>query len=163
MPKIPILIRHFLAINACGVVALVLQVGAAVSEQADPGRYWVGGLVAIVLGLIVGFCMFAPASFLGSVIAWALTRFAPVRRRPVLSLLAATPFVFVFAAFLSHRLDGFYMDAMTTTPHRSTGIILREFAIYLSLPLFLYWWFTAYRPGDDDTPNQAGTGPEDPP
>jgi hypothetical protein len=152
-----ILFRHLLAIGACIVVALALwtvvyvrtYMGNTPVAQADPRRYMIGGVMAIVYGLAFGVGIFAPASFVGSFFSRCFTCFEFVRQRPRLIFLAATPFVFASASFLSYHLDCFFMDAMTTSPRRPVEFIMRGFAIYQSLPLFFYWWFTAYRCGDE--------------
>ena len=154
-----ILFRHLLAIGACVVVALALwtiiyvrtYLGHTAIAQADQGRYMIGGVLAIVYGLVFGVGIFAPASFIGSFFTLCFTCLGFARQRPLVALFAATPFVLASAAFLSYQFDCFYMAAATTSPQRSVGIVMKEFAIYQSLPLLLYWWFTAYRYGDEDS------------
>ena len=157
-----ILFRHLLAIGACVVVALVLwtityiwtYMGHTAIAQADQGRYLIGGVLAVVYGLVFGVGILAPSSLIGSSFSLCFTCFGIARQRPLVALFAATPFVFASAAFLSYQLDSFYMAAATTSPQRSTGTVLKEFAIYQSLPLLLYWWFTAYRYSDEDNPGE---------
>jgi hypothetical protein len=154
-----ILFRHLLAIGACVVAALALwtftyvwtYMGHTASAQADQGRYMIGGVLAVVYGLVIGIGIFAPASFIGSLFSLCFTCFEFSRQRPALALLAAMPVVFGSAAFLSYQLDCFFIRAVTTSPQRSAVIVMKDFATYLSLPLFLYWWFTAYRYGDEDS------------
>lgn len=154
-----ILFRHLFAVGACVVVALVLWTIVYVRTcmdntamaPADHGRYIFGSVLAIVDGLVYGVGIFAPASFMGSFFSLCFTCFSFTRRRPLLTFTAATPFVFAFAALLIYQLDCFYMDTATTSPQRSVEIVMKDFAIYQSLPLLLYWWFTAYRCDDEDS------------
>jgi hypothetical protein len=148
-----------LAIGGCVVVAMALwtftyvrtYMGHTAVAQADEGRYLIGGVLAIVYGLVIGVGIFAPASFIGSFFSLCFTCFGFARQRPLVALFAAAPFVFASAAFLYYQIDCFFMDAVTTSPHRSVGVVMKDFGIYLSVPLLLYWWYTAYRYGDEDS------------
>ncbi len=148
------------------VVALALwtiiyvrtYMGHRAIAQADQGRYLIGGVMAVVYGLVFGVGIFAPSSFIGSFFSLCFACFGFARQRPLVALFAATPFVCASAAFLSYQFDCFYMVAATTSQLRSAGTVMREFAIYQSLPLLLYWWFTAYRYSDEES-QEGASGP----
>lgn len=104
------------------------------------GGHGIGGPLAYPAGLIavIGCCavlgwgVFAPASAAGAI-------FCVVFKLP---RLAAIPIVTVAAFVLSYLLYGGYIMMVTTHPMPSTWIILKDFAIFLSVPLGSYWWLT---------------------
>ena len=158
MIKKSILFRHLLGIAACTAYFLgvwsIIYVKTYIDDtwvsHADPGRFLIGGILSVIYGLVVGIGIFAPASLAGFVLSLCLTcRFPRV---------VAAPFVLTVAAFLSYQIDGFYMVSVTTSPQRAFGIIMKDFVIYLSLPMLLYWWFTSCPDGELD--HGPGGGPK---
>jgi hypothetical protein len=109
------------------VTAVVFDLGVG-SPLAYPT-----GIVAILVGaIVIGWGIFAPASAIGA-IACALLK---------LPRLAAIPIVTVSAFVLSYLLYWGYIEWVTTHSMPSATIVLKNFAIFLSIPLGIYWWIT---------------------
>ena len=134
------ILRHFLFVVFAMVagcllwtIAYVLLLVIAVVGDfglGGPLAYPVG-LVAVIVGsAVLGWGIFAPASALGAVLC-ALLR---------LPRLAAIPFVAAAAYGLSYLLYRAYIEWVTTHPMPDAGVVLKNFAVYLSIPLGIYWW-----------------------
>lgn len=136
------LARHFLFVVfamfvgcAAWVVAYFLLLAIAIID--DQG---VGGPLALPAGLVavvaccgvLGWGIFAPASAIGAI-------FCGLMKLP---RLAAIPVVTAAAFVLTYVLYGGYIEVVTTGSMPSPGIVLKNFAIYLSVPLGAYWWLT---------------------
>lgn len=144
------LFRHLLGIGACMVgffgywtiIYVKTYMDHAWVSHADPGRFLIGGVLSVIYGVVAGIGIFAPASFAGFILSSCLACRYP--------RIVAAPFVLAVAAFLFYQVDGFYTVAATTSLHRNFGIIMKDFMIYLSLPMLLYWWFTSCPDGELD-------------
>lgn len=113
---------------------LVLLVIAIVGDQGigGPLAYPAGVLVVFVSCGLLGWGVFAPASAVGAVLcSW----FKWPR-------LAAIPIVTVAAFVLSYLLYRVFIGLFTTHSMPPALTILKNFAIYLSVPLGIYWWLT---------------------
>jgi len=136
------LARHFLFVVFAMIVGcigwtiafFVLLAIAVVTNQG------VGGPLAIPTGIIavlaaccfLGWGVFAPASAFGAV-------FCRVFRLP---RIAAIPVVTTAAILLSYVMYWAYIEMITTHSMPSILTVLKNFAIYLSIPLGAYWWLT---------------------
>lgn len=92
-----------------------------------------GGIIAIVLTvMVVGWGIFAPSTLVGAVICKV---FAWPR-------LAAIPFVFVSGYGFSYLVYWAFIQLVTTSSMSSAAEVLKNYVIFLSLPLGGYWWLT---------------------
>ena len=104
------------------------------------GGQGLGGPLALPVGLVavVGSCVFlgwgvfAPASAVGTVFCSLLK----------LPRLAAIPVVAVAAFVFSYLLYWAFIESLTTHPMPPAWIVLKNFAVFLSVPLGVYWWLT---------------------
>lgn len=104
------------------------------------GNQGVGGPLALPAGLtavtasciFLGWGVFAPASAIGAIFC-GLLKFPR---------LAAIPIVTVAAFLLTYAVYWAYIELVTTHSMPLVGTVLRNFAIYLSVPLGAYWWLT---------------------
>ena len=173
------LARHFLFVAfamiagciAWTIAYFVLLFVAVVTNQG------LGGPLAFPTGIIsvlatcgfLGWGVFAPASAFGVV-------FCRVFRLP---RIAAIPVVTIAAFLLSLLIYWAFIEAFTTHSMPSVLTVLKNFAIYISIPLGAYWWLTEgpgalfdafrrrigclrrnKRPSEQDGGGQPATGPE---
>ena len=142
IPALTFLARHFLFVLVAMVAGCVLWTVAyfLLLVVAVIGGHGIGGPLAYPAGLVaviascvfLGWGVFAPASAVGAI-------FCAVFKLP---RLAAIPVVTVAAFVLSYLLYGGYIKLVTTHSMPPAWIILRNFAIFLSVPLGAYWWLT---------------------
>ena len=141
-PALTFVARHLLFVVFTMFAGCVLWIVAyflllAIAVIGDQG---IGGPLALPAGLIaviascifLGWGVFAPASAIGAIFCVLLK----------LPRLAAIPIVTVAAFCLSYLIYWGYIELVTTHSMPSLWIILKNFAIYLSVPLGFYWWFT---------------------
>lgn len=136
------LTRHFLFVAfamVAGCIAwtiayLVLLVVAVVTNQGVGGPLaFPAGIIAVLAACgVLGWGVFTPASAIGAV-------FCRVFRLPHI---AAIPVVTVAASLLSYGLYRAYIGMVTTHSMPTMLTVLKNFAIYLSIPLGAYWWLT---------------------
>jgi hypothetical protein len=134
--------RHFLFVVFAMVTGCVVWVFAyfLLLVIAVMGGHGVGGPLALPAGLmaVMGSCMvlgwgvFAPASAIGAVFCGLLK----------LPRVAAIPVVAVAAFFLTYGVYWGYIEWVTSGSMPSVWTVLKHFAIYLSVPLGVYWWLT---------------------
>lgn len=134
------LLRHLLIVPALAIVGcvlwtivyVVLLLAAMVFDQGvgGPLAYPAGLLMVVVATMVVGWGVFAPASAIGAV-------FCGVFRLP---RIAAIPIVFLSAFFLSYLLYWAYIHYVTTHSMPSWSVVLKNFTLFLSVPLGVYWW-----------------------
>ncbi len=127
----------FAIVAGCVLWTIVygLLLGVAViwnQGLGGPLAYPTGIMMILGVTIFIGWGIFAPASAIGA-------GFCRVFNLPKL---AAIPVVFVSAFALSYLLYWAYIMALTTHPMPSTWIVLKNFTIFLSLPLGAYWWLT---------------------
>jgi len=143
IPVLTFALRHFVfvviaAFAGCGVWTIAYLVLLVIAVFTDPG---VGGPLAFPAGIIavvtscgfIGWGIFTPASAVGAI-------FCALARLP---RIAAIPVVWVVAFGLSYL---FYWAALgllvvsETMP--SLWTMLKNFGLFLSVPLGIYWWLT---------------------
>jgi hypothetical protein len=142
LPALTFLARHFLfvafaMVAGCIVWTLAYSVLLAIAVVTRQG---VGGPLAFPVGIIavlaacgfLGWGIFAPASAIGAA-------FCRVFRLP---RIAAIPIVTVAAFLLTYAIHWAYIEIVTTHSMPSMLTVLKNFAIYLSIPLGAYWWLT---------------------
>lgn len=138
LPVITFAIRHALAVPLAIVAGcllwtvayVILLLVAVVSGQGLGGPLaYPGGIFAVVAGgLVIGWGIFAPACAAGALFCGitGLTRFA------------AIPVVFA-SGFL---FGGLIYWAFSSDPMPPFLKILAGYAVFLSVPLGVYWWVT---------------------
>ena len=116
------------------IVYLGLVFTAVITNQGVGGPLaFPAGIATVVIACIsIGWGIFAPATAMGSMFCRALG----------LPRLAAIPVVFVAGFVLSYLLYWAFIERLTTHPMPPVWIVLKNFGIYLSLPLGVYWWLT---------------------
>ena len=116
-------------------IAYVLLLAVAVIWNqgiGGPLAYPAGILAIIGASIFIGWGIFAPASAIGAIFCAAFR----------LPRLAAIPVVFGSAFVLSFLLYQAYVVGLTTHSMPSIGVVLKNYAIFLSVPLGAYWWVT---------------------
>lgn len=136
------LARHFLAVVlAMGagfviwtLVYVVLLIIAVIADKGMGGPLaYPAGLIAVAAAcVVVGWGIFAPAVAVGAI-------FCGVFRMP---RLAAIPVVWLAAFGLSVGLYGCFVGAFTTHLMPNVWSVLKNFCLFLSVPLGAYWWLT---------------------
>lgn len=116
------------------VAYVMLLLAAIIFNQGVGGPLaYPAGIVAILVTTIVtGWGIFAPASAIGAIVCALLK----------LPRLVAIPIVTASAFLLSYLLYWGYIELVTTHSMLSAAVILKNFAIFLSIPLGIYWWLT---------------------
>ncbi len=142
IPLFTFALRHFLAVAFCIVAGCVLWTVAYIVLfiVAMIGNYGVGGplaypggIVAVLVACaIIGWGIFAPASAAGAIACAALR----------LPKFAAIPVVFISAFLISHILCCAWFRFATTHSMPPTWDVLKNFTLFLSVPLGMYWWLT---------------------
>ena len=142
LPALAFLARHilfvaFAMIAGCigwTIAYFVLLAIAVVTNQGvgSPLAFPAGIIAVLAVGGILGWGVFAPAAAFGAV-------FCRVFRLP---RIAAIPVVTVVAILLSYAMYWAYIEMVTTHSMPSMLTVLKNFAIYLSIPLGAYWWLT---------------------
>lgn len=139
---ISFLVRHLLAVlmaAAAGCVLwtilyliLLLVAGVFNKGLGGPLAYPAGVIMILATTVIVGWGVFAPACAVGAgVCAWFK-----------LPRLAAIPMVTGSAFGISYLLFWVCNPLVPTHSMPSAAVVLREFVIFVSGPLGLYWWIT---------------------
>ncbi|MBK1884865.1 hypothetical protein JIN85_20815, partial [Luteolibacter pohnpeiensis] len=142
LPALTFLARHFLFVAFAMIVGctgwtIVYFVLLAIAVVTNQG---IGGPLAFPAGIIamlavcgfLGWGVFAPASAFGAVLC-------RVFRLP---RIAAIPVVTMTAVLLSYAIYWVYLEIVTTHSMPSMLTVLKNFTIYLSIPLGAYWWLT---------------------
>ena len=141
LPALTFLLRHFLFVTftmiagciAWTIAYLVLLFIAVVTNQGSGGPLaFPAGIIAVLATCgFLGLGIFAPASAIGEV-------FCRVFRLP---RVVAIPVVTV-AAFLLSYVTYWVYNGDTVHTMSSLLTVLKNFVIYLSIPLGAYWWLT---------------------
>jgi hypothetical protein len=142
LPAIAFAARHFLIgvfaiIAGCILWTIVYVVLLLVAAIWNLG---VGGPLAYPAGIVMVLCavtfivwgIFAPASMVGAV-------FCRICQLP---RLAAIPVVFGSAFVLSQLAYQLFIGSWTTHSMPSAWVVLKNYTIFLSVPLGVYWWLT---------------------
>jgi hypothetical protein len=142
LPILTFVARHFVCVLLAMLVGCVLWavvyaallLTAVVTDQGlgGPLAFPVGIVSVIVVCVFVGWGIFAPASAAGAV-------FCGMFRLP---RLAAIPVVFLAAFVFGYLLYWAFIEMLTTHPMPPIGTVLKNFVVYLSIPLGAYWWLT---------------------
>lgn len=116
------------------IVYLILLVAAMIWGGGLGGPFaYPAGIVAIVLTVLpVGWGICAPATLVGAAVC---KTFGWPR-------LAAIPVVFLFGFGLFCGLSWAYIEWFTTQSMPRFGELVKNYVIFLSLPLGVYWWLT---------------------
>jgi hypothetical protein len=116
------------------IIYIVLLLVAIIFNQGvgGPLAYPVGIFAILVATITIGWGIFAPASAIGAIACGLLK----------LPRLAAIPFVTASAFGLSYLLYWGYIELVTTHSMPSAAVVLKNFAMFLSIPLGIYWWIT---------------------
>lgn len=142
IPFITFAIRHALAtpvaiVAGCvlwTVAYLLLLLWAVIFGHGLGGPLaYPAGIVAVVAGgVLIGWGIFAPACAAGALFCGfsGFTRFA------------AIPVVFAVGFLFSYLIYWVFIEWGTTSPIPSFGIIIGNYAMFLSVPLGGYWWVT---------------------
>lgn len=138
LPTLAFLARHLLFVlfaMAAGcilwtILYVVLLSIAVISNQGVGGPLaFPAGIATIVIACAsIGWCIFAPAAAAGALFRGLLG----------FPRIAAIPVVFVAAFVLSYLLYWAFIERLTTHPMPSVWTVLKNFGIYLSLPLGAY-------------------------
>ena len=112
----------------------ILLLAAIIFNQGlgGPLAYLAGIMAIVVPTIVIGWGIFAPASAVGA-IACALLK---------LPRLTAIPIVTAAAFGLSYVIYWGYIELITTHSMPSAAVVLKNFAMFLSIPLGIYWWIT---------------------
>ena len=142
LPFLTFAVRHLLIVPftilvVCllWTIAYILLLIAAVVMDGGIGSPLVfpAGIIMIILTcLVIGWGIFAPACAVGAVSCKLLG----------LPRLAAIPVVFVSGFGLSYLLCLAFVGILATEPMPSVGAVLKNFTLFLSIPLGIYWWLT---------------------
>jgi len=142
IPFLTFVMRHFLIVVLAAFVGCVLwTIGyfllllvAVIWNQGvgGPLAYPSGIILIIACCVFLGWGVFAPASGIGAI-------FCTMFRLP---RLVAIPVVFTSAFLLSYLLYWIYFERFTPHSMDSVGIVLQNFAVFISVPLGIYWWLT---------------------
>ena len=142
LPVISFAARHIMFVVFAMLVGCLLWTltYGALLLVAVMGNHGLGGPLAYPAGIItilaacifLGWGVFAPATAFGAILC---TVFQWPR-------LAAIPWVFLAAFLLSLALYAGYIHGMTTDPMPPAWDVLKNFSVFLSLPLGVYWWLT---------------------
>ena len=142
LPALTFFARHLLFVAfamVAGCIAwtiayfLLLVVAVVTNEGVGGPLAFPAGIIAVLAACgFLGWGVFAPASAIGAV-------FCRVFRLP---RIAAIPVVTVAAFLLSYLIYWAYIEMVTTHSMPSMLTVLKNFAIYLSIPLGAYWWLT---------------------
>lgn len=142
IPAIAFAARHLLVVPLAIIAGCVLWtiayvlllVIAVVWNQGVGGPLaYPAGIVAIAgSAVVVGWGVFAPASAIGAVFCGMFG----------LPRIAAIPVVFGSAFVLSYLAYWAFIEGLTTQSMPSTWVVLRNFTVFLSVPLGAYWWVT---------------------
>jgi hypothetical protein len=134
--------RHFLAVALGAFIGCIiwtlLYIGLLIYAMFSGGGLggplaYPGGIIAIIVACVLfGWGIFAPASGFGAIFCALLG----------LPRLAAIPVVFLGAFVLSHLLYWAFISFGTTHSMPSSWIIFKNFSLFLSVPLGIYWWLT---------------------
>jgi hypothetical protein len=116
------------------VAYVVLLLVAVIANQGLGGPLaYPAGLIAVAGSCVfLGWGIFTPASALGSIFC----------RLFKLPLLSAIPVVFVSAFLISYLFYWGFVELLTTGSMPSALEFLKNFTIFLSVPLGAYWWLT---------------------
>ncbi len=142
IPVITFAVRHlliapFAIIAGCilWTIAYFLLLIIAVIWNQDVGgplAYLTGIIMIIVAVIFIGWGIFAPSSAIGAIFC----------KMFCLPRIAAIPVVFGSAFVLSYLLYWAYIEEMTTHSMPSMWVVLKNYTIFLSVPLGAYWWVT---------------------
>jgi len=106
--------------------------GPSAIAKADDGRFFIGGVVMLLMTAVVLALIFIPAIMIGAV----------SRRLLNLSRWIELLTALICGSAFSVALSIWYAKAMTTSPTPTVIDGLKGFGIYLALPLTIYWHFT---------------------
>lgn len=142
IPALSFVARHLLFVVFAMFAGCVLWVAAyflllviaVIGNQGIGGPLTLpAGLIAVIVSCIfLGWGVFAPASAIGAIFCGLLK----------LPRLAAIPVVTIAAFVLTYMVYWGYIESVTTHSMPSVWIVLKNFVIYLSVPLGVYWWLT---------------------
>ncbi|MDP4626194.1 MAG: hypothetical protein NWT08_13785 [Akkermansiaceae bacterium] len=134
--------RHFLAVCLAIVIGcviwtvgyfLLLVFAICFNEGLGSPLTYPAGLLGIGLVCsVIGWGIFTPAAGLGRI-------FCRLTQWP---LLTAIPVVFTSALLLSYCFYQIFIAAVTTSTMPSVWLVLKNFTLFLSVPLGAYWWLT---------------------
>lgn len=112
----------------------ILLVAAILFHQGvgGPLAYPVGLFFIVSTTIVIGWGIFAPAAAIGAIACSALK----------LPRLVAIPVVAVVAFILNYGLYWAYIEWISTTSMPSVFEVLKNFMLFLSIPLGIYWWIT---------------------
>jgi hypothetical protein len=116
------------------IIYVILLLAAIIFNQGVGGPLaYPAGIIAIVVPtVVIGWGIFAPASAVGAIVCALLK----------LPRLAAIPIVTAAAFGLSYLLYWGFIELVTTHSMPSAAVVLKNFAMFLSIPLGIYWWIT---------------------
>lgn len=142
IPVFTFLARHFLfvvlaMIAGCVIWTFAYLVLLAIAVITDQG---LGGPLAFPAGIIIvvascvflGWGVFAPASATGAI-------FCGLFRLP---RIAAIPVVCLAVFIFSYLIYWACIELVTTHSMPPISTVLKNFGIFLSVPLGVYWWLT---------------------
>jgi hypothetical protein len=142
IPALTFLARHFLFVVVAMFAGcliwtatyLVLLAIAVITAQGLGGPFaFPAGIITVVASCVfIGWGVFAPASAAASVFC-GLFRLPRIAAIPVVCF---TAFVFSYLNYWA------YIELVTTHSMPSTSTVLKNFVIFLSVPLGVYWWVT---------------------
>ena len=140
LPAITFVARHLLAIPFAIVAGcilwtiayiLLLVIAVIFGKGVGGPLAFPAGIIAILgASVIVGWGIFTPASAVGALVC-------KIFRWP---RLAAIPVVFASALIISYMMCWAYTVGVTTQSVPSTWMVAKSFAIFLAVPLGVYWW-----------------------
>ncbi|MBC8128583.1 MAG: hypothetical protein H8M99_15700 [Gloeobacteraceae cyanobacterium ES-bin-144] len=142
LPVMTFVVRHFLMVPLAilagcvlwtvGYVILLLIAVIWNQDVGGPLAYPAGIVMVIISAIVIGWGMFAPACAIGAIscrmIGWPR--------------LAAIPIVFASGFLFSYLLYWVFVELVSTHSMPSFWIVLKNFTLFLSVPLGAYWWIT---------------------
>lgn len=116
------------------IIYVILLLAAIIFNQGlgGPLAYPAGIIGIVVPTIVIGWGIFAPASAVGAIFCGLLK----------LPRLAAIPVVTAAAFGLSFLLYWGYIEIVTNDSMPSMAVVLKNFVMFLSIPLGIYWWIT---------------------
>lgn len=116
------------------IIYVILLLAAIIFNLGlgGPLAYPAGIIAIVVPTIVIGWGVFAPASAVGAIVCSFLK----------LPRLAAIPIVTAAAFGLTYLLYWGYIESVTTHSMPSALVVLKNFAVFLSIPLGIYWWIT---------------------
>ncbi len=116
------------------IAYILLLIAAVVMDGGigGPLAYPAGIIMIVLTCVLTGWGIFTPSCAVGAIFCRVLG----------LPRLAAIPVVFTSGLGLSYLLCLIFVESLTSASMPSVWIVLKNFTLFLSIPLGFYWWLT---------------------